>query len=70
MRQLLVLVALFFAVPTHGAHFVPLGDLPGGIFESNPAGISADGSTVVGLGTSASGSAAFIWDEANGMRDL
>lgn len=30
------------------AEFIPLGDLPGGLFESRPRGVSDDGRTVVG----------------------
>lgn len=70
MRQLLVLVALLFAVPAHGAHFVPLGDLPGGIFESSATGISAEGSVVVGTSQSASGIEAFRWTNSGGMVGL
>ena len=40
----------------------PLGDLPGGDFASTALGISADGSVVVGVGTSASGNEAFRWE--------
>jgi probable HAF family extracellular repeat protein len=47
-----------------------LGDLPGGAFYSNAMGVSADGSVIVGWGTTAQGQRAFIWDEANGMRSL
>jgi len=50
--------------------FVALGDLPGGTFESHGAAVSADGSTVVGSGHSALGEEAFIWDRANGIREL
>lgn len=32
--------------------------------------VSADGTIVVGVGNSASGSEAFIWDSVNGMRSL
>jgi hypothetical protein len=49
---------------------VGLGDLTGGSFSSQAVGISADGSTVVGQGSSASGNAAFLWDATNGMREL
>jgi len=54
--------------------FSGLGHLAGGDFFSYARGVSADGSVVVGRGTSASGSAsgaeAFIWDTTNGMRHL
>src|SRR5262245_27437486 len=41
------------AVPGATATFTPLGDLPGGPFESTAFGISADGTTAVGQATSA-----------------
>jgi len=47
-----------------------LGDLPGGNFSSFAQGISADGTVIVGASNVASGSEAFIWDNANGMRSL
>lgn len=40
---------------------VGLGDLPGGASDSAAFGISPDGSTLVGRGTSASGLEAFVW---------
>ena len=46
------------------------GDLSGGGFNSWAYGIQADGSTVVGQATSASGTEAFIWDSTHGMRSL
>ena len=49
---------------------VGLGDLPGGFFNSSANGVSGDGSVVVGLGISASGAEAFIWDSTSGMRSL
>jgi len=52
---------------------VGLGDLPdrgGTIYQSHALGVSADGSTVVGLGNSKGRNEAFVWDETNGMRDL
>jgi probable HAF family extracellular repeat protein len=47
-----------------------LGDLPGGDFRSVALGVSADGSVVVGRGSSDAGQEAFIWDGARGMRNL
>ncbi|MBK7951642.1 MAG: PEP-CTERM sorting domain-containing protein [Deltaproteobacteria bacterium] len=47
-----------------------LGDLPGGEATSQPNAISADGTIVVGAGSTDSGWEAFIWDEASGMRGL
>ena len=52
------------------ASFQGLGDLPGGSFYSQAYATSADGSVVVGLGSSASGSEAFIWDALNGMQSI
>ena len=46
-----------------------LGFLPGGV-DSSAFGVSADGSVLVGQGTSSSGVEAFVWDETNGMRAL
>ncbi len=47
-----------------------LGDLPGGGFISKAYGVSADGSTVVGMGTSVSGTEAFRWTSSGGMVGL
>jgi len=49
---------------------VGLGDLAGGTLNSQAMDISADGLTIVGNGTSGSGSEAFIWDSTNGMQGL
>ena len=51
---------------------VGLGDLPGGSFyiRSQANGVSADGSIIVGYGTSANGVEAFVWDATNGMRSV
>ena len=58
---------------TEGSGMVDLGVLPGSF--TNPAssgarGVSDDGSIVVGTATSPTSSEAFIWDQANGMRQL
>jgi probable HAF family extracellular repeat protein len=47
-----------------------IGDLPGGAFESVAVDASADGSIVVGFGTTETGPEAFLWDAAAGMRNL
>lgn len=49
-----------------------LGDLPGGNTQpfSFAFGVSADGGTIVGRGDTDNGTAAFIWDESNGLRNL
>ncbi|HKQ49621.1 MAG TPA: hypothetical protein VJZ71_16230 [Phycisphaerae bacterium] len=49
---------------------VPLGDFPGGFFESRALGTSADGSLIVGSSIGSTGYRAFIWDTQYGMRDL
>lgn len=49
--------------------FVPLGDLPGGPASSRALGVAENG-TVVGRGTTAAGSEAFVWDPVLGMRSL
>ena len=55
---------------TAWADFVPLGDLPGGLFLSEASGVSADGSVVVGTSVSASGAEAFRWMPREGMVGL
>jgi probable HAF family extracellular repeat protein len=49
---------------------VGLGDLAGGSFDSQANSVSADGSVIVGRGTSASGSDAFRWTSDGGMVGL
>ena len=49
---------------------VGLGDLSVGRFNSIAFDVTDDGSVVVGGGTTASGTTAFIWDAINGMRNL
>ena len=69
-----LLPALLFALCTRetyaAATFTPLGDLPGGSFESIANGISADGSVIVGQGISAAGPEAFRWTREGGMVGL
>jgi probable HAF family extracellular repeat protein len=56
---------------TQAGGMISLGDLPGGIRYSTANAVSADGSIVVGWGTTdAHPEEAFIWDEINGMRPL
>ena len=50
--------------------FTALGDLPGGGNLSNAFAVSADGSVVVGYGSSADGIEAFIWTAETGMVGL
>jgi probable HAF family extracellular repeat protein len=49
---------------------VGLGDLDAGLFTSQAFAVSADGSVVVGLGSSASGFEAFRWTSGGGMVGL
>jgi probable HAF family extracellular repeat protein len=55
---------------TAGDGMVGLGDLPGGIFDSEATATSADGSVVVGYGRTASGQEAFRWTVDDGMVGL
>jgi len=82
MRNSLCLGLLCFTlVPLHAqvpqqtpssarALFQPLGDLPGGAFESAAARVSADGKVVIGYGTTTEGRQAFRWTEHDGMSPL
>src|SRR5690606_24153735 len=47
-----------------------LGDLDGGSFYSEAYAVSADGSVIVGFGTSDDGQEAFRWTEADDMVGL
>ncbi len=49
---------------------VLLGDLPGGGIFSDAAGVSTDGSVVVGVSSSSSGTEAFRWTAAGGIVGL
>lgn len=55
---------------TQATGMVSLGDLPGGIISSDAHGVSADGQIVVGQGDSGAGTRAFVWTEADDIRDL
>ncbi|MBX9792466.1 MAG: PEP-CTERM sorting domain-containing protein [Pirellulales bacterium] len=63
------LIALALATPARAGafSFQGLGDLPGGGFGSYAYGVSADGSVVVGFGSSASASEAFRWTSDGGV---
>src|SRR5215467_5142666 len=52
------------------ADFIPLGDLPGGMFLSRASGASADGSVVVGTSLGPSEEEAFRWTAAGGLVGL
>jgi hypothetical protein len=47
-----------------------LGDLPGGAASSRALGVSDDGETAVGWGTTATGQEAFVWTAEAGMERL
>jgi probable HAF family extracellular repeat protein len=55
---------------TSAGGVVGLGDLPGGTFTSEAYDVSADGSVIVGVGSSASGFRAFRWTSDGGMVHL
>ncbi len=63
----LVLVATRSA---SGAAFIPLGDLPDGIFRSEAFALSSDGTTVVGSGHSIAGQEAFTWTASGGFEGI
>src|SRR3990172_1963430 len=69
VRVALVLLAWLGSVGPAGAVpiFLGLGDLPGERFESEAHAVSADGTVVVGYGTSPAGNEAFRWTAATGM---
>lgn len=63
-------LVVFPAGEVRGAKFMGLGDLPGRRFWSVPFAVSADGSTIVGVGVSAesgSNGEAFRWTAETGM---
>jgi probable HAF family extracellular repeat protein len=64
--------SLIYSITCYAQHasFQGLGDFPGGNFESLASAVSADGSIVVGYGTTASGKQAFRWMESSGMVSL
>lgn len=74
MRREVLLTALLLTTVLNrdavGASFQGLGDLPGGSFSSEALGISANGMTIVGRSTSASGTEAFRWTLGGGMMGL
>ena len=71
---LLTATAILLALTATGARadavVMGLGDLDGGSIDSVARGVSADGSTVVGWSTSASGIEAFRWTATTGMEGL
>ncbi len=72
LLRAIAVTGLVLAV-THSASaakFIPLGDLPGGDFQSVAYDISDDGSTVVGQSASSHGPRAFRWTLSGGMVGL
>ena len=68
-----VCILLLVASKVQGAEFIPLGDLPGGLFSSNATSVDASGTIVVGSSSSNSPVAqagAFIWTETGGMAGI
>lgn len=63
-------VVLFSGAQTKAAIFQGLGDLPGGDSGSHARAVSADGLTVVGGSSTASGYEAFRWTNSNGMTNF
>lgn len=66
----LVLLALAPTESLGSPVFFGLGDLEGGGFSSEALGVSANGSVVVGRGTSAEGLDAFRWTASEGIAGL
>jgi probable HAF family extracellular repeat protein len=67
------LAATFVGAPAamaQSASFQGLGDVSGGAFFSQAAGVSADGNVVVGSSTAGTGTEAFRWTSAGGMAGL
>ncbi len=61
---------MFGSLPGAAATFAGLGDLVGGVVSSHAAGVSAEGTTVVGQSVSDSGGEAFRWTSSEGMVGL
>lgn len=72
LRIFACVTTLFVTSPARAlpVELLGLGDLPGGAFFSQPRGISADGTTVVGLSATEAGSQAFRWTRVGGMQGL
>lgn len=65
--SILSLVLAHSALAGPQGSFMGLGDLPGGNFKSHALGVSGDGSTVVGWGSSPTGMKSFRWRSSIGM---
>jgi len=70
LQTIIVVIVAISASISMAASFQGLGDLPGGHFASMAYGISADGSTVVGRGSTSLYSEAFRWTVETGMVGL
>jgi probable HAF family extracellular repeat protein len=71
LNLILVIISTFlFFNPVHAAFFMGLGDLQNEIIYSGATGVSADGSVVVGYGSSEFGNQAFRWTKSDGMVGL
>jgi probable HAF family extracellular repeat protein len=66
----LVLCPLSATVLADPAHFMGLGDLPGGSYSSAAYAVTPDGSLVVGRSESASGGEAYRWTQVGGIVGL
>ncbi len=58
------------AVIWNGTSFTSLGDFAGGAVHATAFDISADGSFVVGYGTTAAGQRGLVWSQALGLMDV
>lgn len=65
----LALVVILLASSARAAYFLPVGDLPGGDFQSLAFDLSSDGGTVVGW-SEAGPLRAFRWTAGSGIVDL
>lgn len=70
MRVLIGVVLGLTGLSASAASFIPLGDLAGGGFSSSALNVSADGSVVVDVASSASGTDAFVWTSGSGWQRL
>lgn len=70
MTVVTVILGMSATAAAQGRTFTGIGDLPGGDFNSYGHEISPDGSTIVGLGTSAIGREPIRWTLASGMQSL
>jgi probable HAF family extracellular repeat protein len=68
MHRIAAVLLFGFGAAAQAAVFIPLGDLPGGLFSSRAYGVSNDGTVVAGTGSSTTtGTQAFRWTSAGGI---